>query len=246
MKKQTLIIAITATLAVLAIGAPLLVSPSKSPTVDLGMPLDADLGIQDVSAATDLKLRPPENHPVTNEMSQAASSLTAKRASDFMLIDTNGTGYRSTDLWKDKPVLIFFIEKECPCCLGAKHFFDKMADLYEGSVNAIGIINADDKEAQKWVAATQPRFPVLQDPRQQVISAFKAERGVYTTLVKPGGEIEIAYPGYSLEMLKDLSRRIALLANVPEKEFKSDAAPQELTSGCLFPEPDQESNNQEN
>lgn len=243
MKSLNLALGIIASFAGLAVISSFIIPSAKAPQVPLGYSLDADLGISDETAATELALKQPEEHPVTNEMIKAAESLGSDQAPDFTLISTDGTSYIGSNLWKDKPVLIFFIEKECPCCLGAKHFFDKLADLYKGNVVAIGIINTDDQEAQKWVTATRPRFPVLQDPNQKTISAYKAERGVYTTLIRPGGIIERAYPGYSLEMLKDLSTRIAKNAGVRDKGFESDAAPTKMTSGCLFPEPPTETEN---
>jgi hypothetical protein len=114
-----------------------------------------------------------------------------------------------------------------------------MADAYGEGLNTIGIINADGETAQTWVRATKPKFLVLQDPKQIVIRKYKAERGVYTTLIAPGGTIDKAYPGYGKEMLQDLGKRIARLAKLPEKRFTHAAAPDTMTSGCIFPDPNE-------
>lgn len=205
-------------------------------------PLDPALGISDTAAARQLGLRQQVDHPVNENQQKAADSLGQLQAPDFSLKGTDGKTYSLSDLNRDKPLLIFFVEKECPCCLGAKYFVDKMADAYAGGLNTIGIINADGETAQKWVRATKPKFLLLQDPKQEVIRSYKAERGVYTTLVAPGGRIDKAYPGYGKEMLQDLGRRIASLANVPEKKFTHAAAPEKMTSGCIFPDPNELSN----
>ncbi|MCG9894812.1 MAG: hypothetical protein MH204_05000, partial [Fimbriimonadaceae bacterium] len=101
-----------------------------------------------------------------------------------------------------------------------------------------GIINAGGRVSRAWGKSTRPKFILLEDPEQTVIRAFKAERGVYTTLVRPDGTIEKAWAGYSQEMLADLGTRIARLAGVPFVEQEFPDAPTELTSGCLFPEPE--------
>jgi peroxiredoxin len=202
-------------------------------------PLDPRLGIADSAATRQLGLRQQVDHPVNESQQKAANSLDSEKAPFFSLKGTDGRTYTLAELNRDKPLLIFFVEKECPCCLGAKYFVDKMADAYGEGLNTIGIINADGETAQTWVRATKPKFLVLQDPKQIVIREYKAERGVYTTLIAPGGTIDKAYPGYGKEMLQDLGKRIARLAKLPEKKFTHAAAPDTMTSGCIFPDPNE-------
>lgn len=232
----TLVVALGVTLVAFALqGRP-------GTEIPIGSPLDPNLGVENAAAIKDLNLRQQGDHPVTPEMQAAATELSEGQAPPFDLLGTDGKRHTLASLTNGKPLLIFFVEKNCPCCLGAKYFVDKMLDLYPGVVNAVGIINADGEIAEAWERVTKPRFLVLQDPQQRVIRAYKAERGVYTTLVAPGGKIVKAYPGYSLDMLQELSGKIAKLAGVPAKEFVSRAAPKTLTSGCLFPEPETPSN----
>lgn len=233
--KPALVLWAVAGLLALAIGISFFI-PTQAKTIYVGSPLDPNLGVADPAAAAQLPIHTQKDHPVTKDMSAAADSLGALRAPGFNLPSVEGPSYSLKQLTDGRPLLIFFIEKECPCCLGAKFFVDKMLDLYGDSINAVGIINADIGVAKAWKKATKPRFTVLMDPRQEVISAYKAERGVYTTVIGPDGMISKAYPGYSLDSLKEMSQRIAKLAGVPAKEFKSQAAPERLTSGCIFPD----------
>jgi peroxiredoxin len=238
--KPAQILWIIAGVLVLLLGVSLFV-PSGA-KIPVGSPLDPNLGVADPSALEGLTIKKQEDHPVTPEMSKAADSLDAEKAPDFDLPSVDGPNYTLAQLTDGKPLLIFFIEKECPCCLGAKFFVDKMIDLYGDNLNAVGIINADGAVARAWKKSTKPLFKVLMDPGQKVIASYKAERGVYTTLIAPGGVIDKAYPGYSLSTLKEMSGRIAKLAGVPAKEFVSKAAPEKLTSGCAFPELLEETN----
>jgi|GEM_PF-1589318 len=233
----------TATTALVVVGAITLAAfmwpKSNDPTIPIGSQLNPNLGVENENLIEEAALKQQEDHPVTDEMIKTAAELGQQDAADFSLSDGKGTTHSLQGLTANgKPLLIFFIEKQCPCCLGAKHFVDRLADNYEGKASVIGVINATGKEAETWRQLTQPHFLILEDPSQKTIRAYAAERGVYTTLVTPDGKIEKAYPGYSLETLQDISARIARLANIPDKGFKSEAAPKKLTSGCIFPEPE--------
>ena len=69
----------------------------------------------------------------------------------------------------------------------------------------------------------------------KIVRAFKAQRGVYTTLIAPGGKIVKAYPGYSQDMLQDITTKIASLAGVALRPMPLAPAPKKMTSGCIFP-----------
>lgn len=211
--------------------------PQQHGMLPVNSQLNPNLGVVDKNGLSGLTIHTQEDHPVTPAMDAAAKSLDAKKAPPFRLKSTDGTEHSLADLTANgKPLVIFFIEKDCPCCLGAKYFVDRITSMYRDKANVIGIINADGKVADAWVQTTQPKFMILEDPDQIVIEGYQAERGVYTTVVSPSGTIDKAYAGYSLEMLRDVSTRVAKLANIPVKPFNSKAAPTKLTSGCLFPQ----------
>ncbi len=200
--------------------------------------LDPALALPDTEASLKkLQMRQQVDHPVTESMRGTAAELAAQPAPDFALPDPDGKTMLLQDLNRTKPVLLFFVERDCPCCIGAKYFVDKLVELYPEELEVVAIINANPAQAKAWVAEVKPHFRVLLDPMQKTIRAYRAEAGVYTTLVAPGGTIDKAYPGYSLEMLKDVSARVAALAKIEPRPFISTAAPKEMTSGCPFPPP---------
>jgi peroxiredoxin len=202
-------------------------------------PLDPKLGIENEQALSDLQMREQNNHPVTDQMWKDAKSLNTVEAPEFSLKDTEGNQVSVTSLTNGKkPLLIFFIERQCPCCLGAKYFVDKYVDLYGDKISVIGVINANHDQALLWKKGTKPRFRIVEDPYQKAIQLYKAERGVYTALIKPDGTIYKAYPGYDIKMLQEISGKLAEFAEVPAKEYISPAAPKVTTSGCTFPEPE--------
>ncbi len=205
-------------------------------------PLDPKLGIENEQALSDLQMREQKNHLVTDQMWKDAKSLDSVKAPEFDLEDTEGNKVSVKKLTEgNRPLLIFFIERQCPCCLGAKYFVDKFVDLYGDKISVIGIVNANHEQALLWKKGTKPRFRIIEDPYQKAIQLYKAERGVYTALIKPDGTISKAYPGYDIKMLQEISGKLAEFAGIPAKEYVSPAAPKVTTSGCTFPEPENES-----
>ncbi len=195
----------------------------------------------DIQDSNELKLnlRPQKNHPVTDDMMKVANGMVSNQAANQTLETPFGIEVELRSLWKDRPLLIFFIEKECPCCLNAKLFVDSASQYYRGKLNVVGIINGNSDQAKAWRTKVKPDFTILCDPDCTAIKAFKADRGVYTTLVAPGGTIDKSYPGYSKTMLQELSYRIADLTHSERKLLRLDAAPDQLTSGCQFEIPTQ-------
>lgn len=191
----------------------------------------------DIDTST-LKLRPQKDHPVTKEMESVAAKLSESQAPTFELLTPYGISVSSKQLCADRPLLVFFIEQDCPCCVTAKDFVYKIAEAYRSDLSVVGIINTDAKGAELWRSKVKPGFTILVDPKMETIQSFKADRGVYTTLVAPGGKIEKAYAGYSKSMLQDLVTRIALLAKVPKQSLEFQTAPDKMTSGCLFSVPE--------
>jgi peroxiredoxin len=189
----------------------------------------------EVDPASKLVFRAPKEHPVTSQMAEVAEELGDEPAPDFGLPDADGRFYSLAGLTESKPLLMFFIELECPCCKGAKDFVDRLHQTYGDVLNVVGVINADPKMTKAWTKAIRPEFPVLCDPEMKTIRAYKAAAGVYTTLVAPGGRIVEAYPGYSQGMLKSIARHVAKIAKVEERPMKVEDAPVEPISGCTFP-----------
>ena len=169
-----------------------------------------------------LTFRDKQEHPVTAQMALAAqkqmNTLAPARAS----------------LAHSKPLVVFFIEKNCPCSRDAAPFIERLRSQYGTVCDFVGVINSDASVAQAWAKAASVHFPLLPDPEREIIAAYKAERSVYTTLIAPGGRIAKTYPGYGQEMLKELSGRIAQLSGVRVRPLVVTGAPKNLIAGCEF------------
>lgn len=216
-----------------AIAASYLLTPQRGPSK-----LDPVIEAQNRAAAQGLLMRKKKDHPVTPEMQANAEGQESKSAPNFSLMGLDGKTYSLASLTGSKPLLIFFIEKECPCCLGAKEFFERLHLLYRAEVNSVGIINAQKDVAEKWRSSTKAVFPILLDPKLSAIKGFNAERGAYVTLVDRNGQILKQYAGYGADMLEELNERLAVLAGVKKRRLNTMGAPGHLTGGCVFPEPE--------
>jgi peroxiredoxin len=185
--------------------------------------------------AASLVFRAQKTHPVTPAMLAAARELGKSPAPDFGLVDTDARWHTLSSLTRSKPLVMFFVELECPCCKGAKDAIDLIHERFGDVCNVVGVINADPPVAKAWVKAVRPKFPILCDPEMKTIHAYKAERGVYTTLVAPGGRIVRAYPGYSQAMLAEMASSIERLTGIEKRPISLKVAPKDLISGCEFP-----------
>jgi peroxiredoxin len=168
-------------------------------------------------------------------MESAARELGGAMAPNFNAVSLEGKPYTLASLTSTKPLVLFFVELQCPCCKGAKPYIDRIQTYYGDVCNVIGVIDAKPEMARLWSQTVGPQFGVVPDPEMSIIRSYKAERGVYTTLVAPGGRIVTAYPGYSQDMLRDITKKIARLAGVKSRPMPLEPAPKKLTSGCIFP-----------
>jgi peroxiredoxin len=168
-------------------------------------------------------------------MEAAARELGGAMAPSFRAVSLDGKAYSLASLTTGKPLVLFFVELQCPCCKGAKPYIDRIQNYYGDVCNVVGVIDAKPDMARLWSQMVGPQFDVVPDPEMSIIRSYKAERGVYTTLIAPGGRIVTAYPGYSQDMLCDITKKIARLAGVKPRPMPFEPAPKKLTSGCIFP-----------
>ncbi len=175
-----------------------------------------------------------EKKSQTQTISRSAAEQSRAPAAPFVGADLDCKPLSLSDLAKDKPVLLFFIELNCPCSIDAAPYFNQLQAAYGSTCNVVGIINAKAGQAKEWAKKVGSRFPLFADPDMNVIKSYGAERSVYTTLVAPGGRLEKTYPGYGAEMLRELNQKLARLGGVPVKLLNFVGAPKTLYSGCLF------------
>lgn len=179
-----------------------------------------------------INFRAQTKHPLPASEVAATAAQASKPAAGFAKSDLAGKQLVLSDLAKTKPVVLFFIEKECPCSRDAAPYLSQLQAAYGGSCAVVGVINADAAGAKAWATAVRPGFPVIADPDFAVIDAYGAKRSVYVTVIAPGGHIAKAYPGYNADSLTEISATVAKLGGVPAAKLVWKDAPGELLAGC--------------
>jgi len=188
------------------------------------------------NAAGAILFRKKIEHPVSANAAAEAARQARAPAPAFDGKDADGKTLRLATLAATKPVVLYFIERECPCSRDAAIHLQRLQDAYGSSITVVGVINASAAAAQEWQKQAKVTFPVLLDPFCEVVHAYKAERSVHTTLIAPGAGIAKAYAGYNVSSLNDLNAQVAGLLSVPAKAISTEGAPVKPTAGCTFPE----------
>ena len=88
--------------------------------------------------------------------------------------------------------------------------------------------------ADRWTAEHGTPYPILLDPDLKLVRAFDVWNSAYVAVLAPGGRVEALWPGYSADMLQQLSAQLAGLAGMPEAPIDTADAPDLLYSGCPF------------
>jgi len=183
-------------------------------------------------AAGQIQFRSAMVHPLTPEMMRKIELQSKTAAPAFHAADLAGEPLDLASLTAKKPLLLFFIERECPCARDAAPFLQQLQDACGDACRVVGVINADVATARLWTKATGTRFAIIADPDCRIIHSYQADYAAYLTLVAPGGTIVKTHPGYSAETLRELSTSIAKLAGVAEHPLSLEKAPKSLVVGC--------------
>lgn len=179
-----------------------------------------------------IQFRAASAHPLTPEMIRKIDQQTQKPAPAFATTDLKGAPLSLAALTATKPLVLFFIERQCPCARDAAPFMQQLRDAYADTATVIGVINADTTTALAWAQTTGTTFLLIADPACHLIRDYSAECATYTTLIAPGGTLVKTHPGYSAETLRDLSTLIARHSHIPTRELNLDKAPAKLVVGC--------------
>lgn len=212
------IIAIAASLALVSAGA-LLAYMAQTPVVVNEPIVDAE-----------------PRHPVTPEMTAAASSKAKRSAPGYAGEDAYGKPYSVGSPAADRPQFIYFIKDGCPCSIEVQPLFNDLAKRYQGQIDFVGIIDRDTKDARRYHTDMLMHGQIVADPKLEIIKAWDIERSAYSALVTRDGRIEKMWPGYSIEILKEMNRKFAAITGAEEKPFDTKYIPRDETSGCSFTE----------
>jgi peroxiredoxin len=177
---------------------------------------------------------PRVRHRVTREMASQTEEMATKPAPAFSAPGSDGRDHSLSNLLDHGPLLLTFVNVDCPCSKDAEPMFQALADAYP-DLAVVGVVGAARAESWKWGREQRVRHLLLADPDFRVIRAYGAVSSVYTALITQRGKIVTMWPGYSQSMMADVSRKAADLLGAPVRTLPTKLAPVEMAAGCAFP-----------
>jgi peroxiredoxin len=173
-------------------------------------------------------------HPVTVAMTAETGAKTRKPAPAFSLKDVAGEEVAVASPGMERPQFVYFVLDGCPCSFEAEPLFHDLYERHQDRIDFVSITDAEPVKAKRWWQQMMVPYPVVADPKKEVIHAFGAKNSVYSALVARDGTIVKMWPGYSVGILKEINQKMADAGGVPAKPFDTKYAPKEESSGCAF------------
>jgi peroxiredoxin len=177
---------------------------------------------------------PRVRHRVTDQMVSQTERMATQPAPEFAAPGTDGKRHTLRDLLQGGPLLITFINVDCPCSVDAEPMFQAFANAYPG-LTVVGVVGASEAKTRAWSQKNHAGHLLLADPDFKIIHAYGAIASIYTVLVTPRGKIAKMWPGYWQDMMAEVSAKAADLLGVPAASLPPRLAPAEKAAGCAFP-----------
>ncbi len=176
---------------------------------------------------------PAVRHIVTRTMEEESAARTRKPAPVFGLASYDGKPVHLGGA-RERPTFVYFVKEGCPCSFDANPFYKDLAKAMAGDVEFVAVTDADAEGARRWSTELGVPYPVVSDPKAEVMKAYNAKSSVYSALIDREGRIVKVWPGYSQALLKEMNRLLAKEAGRKEAPFDVHFAPVEKAAGCAF------------
>jgi peroxiredoxin len=172
-------------------------------------------------------------HPVTSEMAARVLNLNRKLGKFFKLPDTTGKPVVIGGQGP-RPQFLYFVKKGCPCSFDAEPIMQSLYRHFEGKIDFVAVSDAGFDDAKKWAVDMKVPYPVVTNPKLDVMEAYQAPGSVYNTLLDQNGLIVKRWAGYSQDYLVEMNIEMSKLINEKPIPFDTAYAPKNRTSGCSF------------
>ncbi|MFZ4507504.1 MAG: TlpA family protein disulfide reductase [Fimbriimonas sp.] len=134
---------------------------------------------------------------------------------------------------KGRPMMITFINRDCPHSWVAAPFFKRLAEAY-GSGSMLGVINCNSKGYADYQKKFMPPFAALFDPHLKIIRSYKVETAPTTLLIDAKGKVVRRWAGVSDKYYLEISAEMSKITNTPYKALPTDGLPTYPQAGCSF------------
>ena len=146
-------------------------------------------------------------------------------APDFSLARLDGTGWRLEEETAEGPLLLTFIETDCPTCRLTVPYLKRLAEALGPNGHRVVAVSQDgDQETRELVEAYDVSFPVLLDVDLDVSRSYDPPSVPALFLVRKGGRIELSEVGFhkgdlnsaAEKMLSDLGLPVRTVADLDD------------------------------
>ncbi|HEY0866172.1 MAG TPA: redoxin domain-containing protein [Fimbriimonas sp.] len=173
-------------------------------------------------------------HPVTDEMTRKLQEMSRREAPHFELRDVDGRPVVLGRTRSDRPQFLYFVMDGCPCSEDVEPLLQKLYHHFGERVDFVAVTDAKPEQAAKWSRQMLMPYPLVSDPKLEVVKAYQAVNSVYSALVNRDGQVVKMWPGYSQGILKEMNDAMAEILGEKPRAFDASYAPVEKTSGCSF------------
>ena len=126
----------------------------------------------------------------------------------------------SRDLISHSPAFLAVVKEDCPTCLYALPYFERLYRLHCGFAPVILLAQESEIGARKMVENNQLEIPVLLDEEPYSIGEeLEVSFVPASLLVSIGGEIELSFESFEREALREIHERLSRLNGRRETVF---------------------------
>ena len=156
-------------------------------------------------------------------------------APDFSLARLDGTDWRLQEETAEGPLLLTFIETDCPTCRLTVPYLKRLAEALGPNAHRVVAVSQDGgPETRELVAAYDVGFPVLLDADLDASRSYDPPSVPALFLVGPEGQIEFSEVGFHKEDLNSAAERMLSGLGFPVQTVADldDGAPL-MKPGCV-------------
>ncbi len=142
--------------------------------------------------------------PVPAGVSFSQGDPSSPRAPDFSLTLMDGTPVTGAELWRDRPVVLFFFASWCGVCDEQQGDLTALAERYRDKAVFLGIAGEDEQgSVAVYLDEYRVPFPVAIDPDLGVWRDYAVREPPHVVVISQGGRVIRGWPGGTTRDLID-------------------------------------------
>jgi peroxiredoxin len=143
---------------------------------------------------------------------------TGDSAPDFSLRGLDGTEWRLEQAVADGPLLLAFMETDCPTCRLTLPYLKRLSEALGAASHRVVVVSQDGAEETRELVETYAvTFPVLLDADLDVSRSYDPPAVPALFLLSDGGRIEFCEVGFHKEDLNSVAASMLFSLGLPER-----------------------------